>query len=63
MDIFIASNLYPAQLEGDEPEPLEVVPWPIKEYKALLQKPDFKEARSIAALMLLVDQLFASRLG
>ena len=63
MDIFIASDLYPAQLEGDEPEPLEVVPWSIKEYKALLQQPDFKEARSIAALMLLVDHLSPSKLG
>jgi len=63
MDIFIASDLYPAQLEGDEPEPLEVVSWPIKEYKALLMQPDFKEARSIAALMLLVDHLSPSKLG
>ena len=61
MDIFIASDLYPAELEGDEPEPLDVVPWPIKEYKALLKKPDFKEARSIAALMLLVDHLSPSK--
>ena len=63
MDIFIASDLYPAQLEGDEPEPLEVVSWPIKEYKTLLQQPDFKEARSIAALMLLVDHLSPNKLG
>jgi len=63
MDIFIASDLYPAQLEGDEPEPLEVVPWSIKEYKTLLQQPDFKEARSIAALMLLVDHLSPSNLA
>lgn len=57
MDIFIASNLYPAELEGDEPEPLDVVSWSIKDYKSLLKQPDFKEARSIAALMLLVDHL------
>jgi len=63
MDIFIASDLYPAQLEGDEPEPLEVVSWPIKEYKTLLKQADFKEARSIAALMLLVDHLSPSKLG
>ncbi len=63
MDIFIASDLYPAQLEGDEPEPLEVISWPIKDYKTLLQQPDFKEARSIAALMLLVDHLSPSKLA
>ncbi len=63
MDIFIARNLYEAQLEGDEPEPLDVVPWAIKDYKNLLQQADFKEARSIAALMLLVDHLFPTKLG
>ena len=57
MTIFIAKNLYKAKLVGDEPEPLEVVAWPIKEYKNLLQQDDFTEARSIAALMLLVDQI------
>lgn len=63
MDIFIAKNLYDAQLEGDEPEPLEVVTWPIKDYKRLLQQHDFKEARSIAALMLLIDHLFPTTIG
>ena len=63
MEIFIASDLYPSTLEGDEPEPLEVVSWPIKEYKTLLQQPDFQEARSIAALMLLVDHLSPSKLA
>jgi len=63
MDIFIAKDLYPSKLEGDEPEPLEVVPWPIKEYKALLQQPDFQEARSIAALMLLIDHLSPSKIA
>jgi ADP-ribose diphosphatase len=62
MDIFIASDLYPSSLEGDEPEPLEVISWPIKDYKALLQQPDFQEARSIAALMLLVDHLSPNKL-
>jgi len=63
MSIFFASDLYPSTLEGDEPEPLEVVSWPIKEYKNLLQQPDFQEARSIAALMLLIDHLSPNQLG
>ena len=63
MDIFIARGLYSATLEGDEPEPLDVVPWAIKDYKNLLQQHDFKEARSIAALMLLIDHLFPKKLG
>jgi ADP-ribose diphosphatase len=63
MDVFIAQGLYAAELEGDEPEPLDVVPWAIKDYKNLLQQHDFKEARSIAALMLLIDHLFPKKLG
>jgi len=63
MDIFIAKNLYSAHLLGDEPEPLEVVPWPIKDYKNLLQQSDFNEARSIAALMLLVDHISPNKLA
>lgn len=61
MDIFIATGLFPSLLEGDEPEPLEVVPWPIAQYKTLLQQPDFQEARSIAALMLTIDDLATSK--
>jgi len=52
MHIFIAEDLYPEQLEGDEPEPLEQVPWSLSKTDALLAQPDFTEARSIAALLL-----------
>ncbi|WP_394175698.1 ADP compounds hydrolase NudE [Thalassotalea litorea] len=55
MDIFIARDLYESVLEGDEPEPLEVVHWRLSDYKSLLAQPDFTEARSIAALLLLKD--------
>lgn len=57
MTIFLAKDLYKSELEGDEPEPLEVVYWSIRDYKELLQQPDFTEARSIAALMLVRDML------
>lgn len=57
MTIFLAENLYAEKLEGDEPEPLEVVSWPLADYRQLLQEPDFNEARSIAALLLIKDQL------
>ncbi|GLX82796.1 ADP compounds hydrolase NudE [Thalassotalea eurytherma] len=57
MEIFIAQDLYPESLEGDEPEPLELVEWPVKDYARLLAQPDFNEARSIAALMLVIDRL------
>lgn len=57
MDIFIAQSLYEERLVGDEPEPLDIVPWKLSDYKTLLAQPDFNEARSIAALMLAKDYL------
>ena len=57
MHIFTAQDLYIQWLEGDEPEALEVVKWTLSDYKELLTQPDFNEARSIAALMLLIDRL------
>ncbi|WP_395338689.1 ADP compounds hydrolase NudE [Ningiella sp. W23] len=53
MDILVACGLSPSTLEGDEPEPLEVVPWPISHVDELLAREDFAEARSVAALLLL----------
>ncbi len=52
MNIVIASDLYEKRLPGDEPEPLEVVTWPLAEADALLAREDFIEARCIAALLL-----------
>ncbi len=52
MDIVVAKDLYVKQLEGDEPEPLEVIPWSLDNTDALLARDDFVEARSIAALFL-----------
>jgi ADP-ribose diphosphatase len=55
MEIFLAEHLYVEKLLGDEPEELEVVEWKIADYLSLLAQPDFNEARSIAALMLVKD--------
>ncbi len=57
MHIFLAKDLYEKWLEGDEPEPLEIVLWKLSEYKSLLAQSDFNEARSIAALMLIKDYI------
>ena len=57
MTIFIADQLYAEKLEGDEPEALEVVSWSLADYRQLLQQPDFNEARSLAALLLVKDHL------
>ncbi|WP_105215317.1 ADP compounds hydrolase NudE [Pseudoalteromonas sp. T1lg22] len=54
MHIIAATELYPERLPGDEPEPLEVVYWPKSQWQQLLAEPDFTEARSVAALLLLV---------
>ena len=53
MTLFVGLDLYPEQLVGDEPEPLEIVPWKLSDADALLAQPDFTEARSVAALLLL----------
>jgi len=50
--VVLARDLSPAPLPGDEPEPPEVVPWPLDDFEALLGREDFSEARSIAALYL-----------
>ncbi len=55
--VVLAENLYPERREGDEPEPLEVVPWAIDQLPQLLQRDDFSEARSIAALFLALRKL------
>ncbi|WP_192456536.1 ADP compounds hydrolase NudE [Musicola keenii] len=52
MNVVIARGLYPQQLEGDEPEPLQQVRWPLRDMMALLQEPDFREARNVSALFL-----------
>ena len=57
MDIVVAQNLYPSILKGDEPEPPVVVEWPLEASDDLLLRPDFSEARSIAALLLVKQWL------
>jgi len=57
MHLFMAFDLYPEKLEGDEPEPLEVIKWPIDKLDELLARDDFQEARSIAALLLAINTL------
>ncbi len=52
MQIFLAEELTESQLEGDEPEPIEVVPWPQQEWQQLLEREDFSESRSVSALFL-----------
>ncbi|WP_318479325.1 ADP compounds hydrolase NudE [Photobacterium leiognathi] len=57
MTLFLAQDLYPEKLEGDEPEPLDIVRWPLSQAEELLTHVDFAEARSITALFLALKQL------
>ena len=48
--IVLARDLFPDRQPGDEPEPIEVVPWKLSDWQTLLAQPDLTEARSITAL-------------
>ncbi|KGQ70362.1 ADP-ribose diphosphatase [Chelonobacter oris] len=63
MHIFLAEELSPSRLQGDEPEPLEIVRYPIQQLERLLQQDDFCEARNLTALYLLRDHLSARAAG
>jgi ADP-ribose diphosphatase len=52
IDVVLARDLYPSVLEGDEPEPIEVVPWPLADIEALALDPQFHEGRALGALLL-----------
>ncbi|CBL45485.1 Conserved hypothetical protein [gamma proteobacterium HdN1] len=53
--VVLAEDLYPAPLDGDEPEPLEVVEHPLEDMDRLIRAADFTEARALAALYMVRD--------
>jgi ADP-ribose diphosphatase len=55
--VVLARDLYPSSAEGDEPEPIDVVPWKLSELPQLVQRDDCTEARSIAALYMTREYL------
>jgi ADP-ribose diphosphatase len=55
--VILARDLFPDQQPGDEPEPIEVIPWSLSNWEELLAQPDLTEARSIAALYMTRDFL------
>jgi len=63
LDVILAQDLYPSQLEGDEPEPLEIVEWPMHDIDGLLNRSDFTEARSVAALFLCREWFIKNKIG
>ncbi len=60
LTVLLAENLYPSRLEGDEPEPIEVLPMKLSELEQWVWQEELSEARSIAALYL-VRGLLARR--
>ncbi|WP_404401236.1 ADP compounds hydrolase NudE [Idiomarina seosinensis] len=54
MTLFVAHDLYQQELPGDEPEPLEKVYWKTSATDELLAQPDFTEARSLTALLMML---------
>lgn len=48
--VVLARDLFPEKLEGDEPEELDVVPWPLADINALIGHPECSEGRTLAAL-------------
>lgn len=59
MHVFVAEDLYPSQLEGDEPEPLEIIRYPLDKIDELLADPTFAESRNLSGLFLLREYLNA----
>lgn len=57
LHLFIAQDLYPAKLTGDEPEPLEIIYYPLADIDKLLADPNFSESRNLSALFLLKEFL------
>ena len=57
MHILLAELLSPSKLEGDEPEPLQLVRYPLADIDQLIEDPNFNEARNLAALFLLKNYL------
>ncbi|MBE2893622.1 ADP compounds hydrolase NudE [Spirabiliibacterium falconis] len=57
MHLFLAWDLSPSKLDGDEPQPLELVRYPLAKIDELIANPDFNEARNLTALYMLRDYL------
>jgi ADP-ribose diphosphatase len=55
--VVLARDLYPSPLPGDEPEPIEVIPWAMDDLLALALRDDCSEGRCLAALYLVRDHL------
>ena len=53
----LARELYAERRQGDEPEPLEVVHWPLEDLQGLLVHPEINDVRTLHAVYWLRDYL------
>ncbi len=57
-DLVLATELVEKTLDsGDEPEPLDVIAWPLDRIDELFQREDFSESRSFAGILLVLRKL------
>lgn len=61
--VVLARDLHHAPLPGDEPEPIEVVPWPLERLGELIGLPECSEARTLAALFMTRERLASEGRG
>lgn len=57
IDVIYAEDLYESSLEGDEPEPLLKMEWPLSKLADLFARGDVVDGISVAALFLIRDYL------
>ena len=62
LQVVIATGLYPERLEGDEPEPIEVVPTDMDKAIQLANGDQITEARAVAALYMTRERMKATQL-
>lgn len=59
LTVVLAEGLQPSRLEGDEPEPIDVIPMKLSALSEWAWHEDLHEARSLAALYLVRDVLMS----
>lgn len=57
MTMLLAEDLFPEKLSGDEPEDIEVIACKLAEIESFIEREDFSDARSVAA-MFMVSQMY-----
>lgn len=61
-ELMLAYGLSDSKLEGDEPEPLEVVPFNLQELDSYVHSGKITEVRSIACLYIIKNYLYKNQL-